>query len=140
MKSAPGIAFDYRPSRLVALAAGAIAQLAGSGVLLSGLPLWQKIIIALIALISSVLGLQRHLARDIVRIARGEGGWRLLDREGRESVVTLAGHMQRGFLLVLAFSGDGRRQRRVVLAPDNIDRETRRRLLLVLAVGEGKLR
>lgn len=138
MKSAPGIAFDYRPSRLIALAVSAITLFAVLAVLLSGLPFWQKIVIALIALISGALGLRRHLTRDVVRIARGEGGWRLVDREGRESVVTLAGHVQRGFLLVLAFAGEGWRQRRLVLAPDNIDRETRRRLLLVLAVGEGK--
>ena len=137
MKSAPTIAFDFQPCRGIALAVGIMTVLAVCAVLLSGLDTAAKVLLAFTALSVGMLGLRRHLNPGIVRIARGAGGWLLVDRQGNDLPVALIAHAQRGFLLVLDFHDDGAGQRRrFVLTPDNIDAELRRRLTLVLAVGE----
>ncbi|SFN07191.1 hypothetical protein [Dokdonella immobilis] len=133
MKSAPAIAFDYTPSRLIlagVLACGALAALA---VVLSGLGGFLKIPLVLLALGYAGHAAWRFADCPVVRMAHGEAGWILVDRSGNEEAVELAHHIRRGVLLVLAFAAGTRRPRRFVLAPDNLDAETRRRLLLVLA-------
>jgi hypothetical protein len=133
MKSAPDIAFDYAPSRLIlggVLSCGVLAALA---VMLSGLDGFLKIPLALFAL--GYAGQAAWRLRDcpVARMAHGEAGWILFDGSGNEEVVELDHHIRRGFLVVLAFGTGTRRLRRFVLAPDNLDADTRRRLLLVLA-------
>lgn len=138
MKSVPGIAFDYRPSHGLAWAMLGVAVAAVISVLLSGIPEFAKLLLGTVLAACGAFALYRHLKPDIVRVARGEGGWLLVDVEGKEWPVKLIDHVHRGFLLVLAFRQDGGRMHRLVLTPDNSDRELRRRLLLNLAVGEGQ--
>lgn len=45
MKSAPTIAVDYRPSRMIALAGGAIVLLAAVAPLLTGWPIAPKLVV-----------------------------------------------------------------------------------------------
>lgn len=140
MRSAPAIAFDYRPSRLIAVAGGIISALALLGIAASGLPMILKFVLSMLALFYGVIHLRRYLDSNIVRLAHGASGWSLVDREGREWVVKLEDHVHRGLLMVLVFSGEDSPKRRFVFVPDNIDGKTRRRLLLVLAAGDGKAR
>ena len=140
MRSAPAIAFDYRPSRLIAVAGGIISVLALLGIAASGLPMIVKLVLSVIAIFYGVINLRRYSDSNIVRIAHGASGWCLVDREGREWIVELKDHVHRGLLMVLVFSGEDLPTRRFVFVPDNIDRETCRRLLLVLAAGDGKAR
>jgi hypothetical protein len=135
MKSAPAIAFDYAPSRLIlggVLLLGAFAVLA---VLASGMATQLKALVAVLAAAYAGYAAKTFSTSSIRRIAHGEAGWLLVDRNGDEQAVELRHHVRRGNLLVLEFSASAQRVRRFVLTPDNIDAETRRRLLLVLAAG-----
>ena len=137
MKSAPAIAFDYRPSRRVAIAVVGVAALAILAVFLSGLSLGMRLVLALAALVLTVLALRKHLRPRTRRVAHGAGGWLLVDGEGNECSARLVAHVQRGNLLLLDFqAGNPPRQQRVLLTGDNSDAELRRRLILVLAATE----
>jgi toxin CptA len=136
MKSAPSIAFDYRPSGTIAVAIVALTMLSLAGVSASGLAPVMKWSIAIVALACAARALRRHLAPGFVRVARGAGGWLLVDGDGAQSPVMLAAHVRRGFLLVLEFRQPGAGRCHAILTPDNTDAELRRRLALVLAAGE----
>ena len=135
MKSAPGIAFDYRPCRGVAIAIAGVTGLAAIAILLSGLAPAAKLLMISVAFGYGALALRRHLRSNTVRIARGAGGWLLVDRDARETPVVLRDHVCRGFLLILGFRDQGGRAHRFVLTPANCAADLRRRLLLTLAVG-----
>jgi toxin CptA len=136
MKSAPSIAFDYRPSRTIAAAIVALTTLSIAGVSASGLVPILKWAIAIVAIAYAAWALRRHLVPGFVRIARSAGGWLLVDARGAQSPVILVAHVRRGFLLVLEFRQPGAGRSHAVLTPDNTDAELRRRLALVLAAGE----
>jgi toxin CptA len=131
MKSAPTIAFDYRPSRIVAIAAATVAALALAAPLLSGLPLVLRAALALLALLAGLASIRRFLRPRLRRVAHGATGWQLVDGdEAREA--TLLSHARIGAFIALSWRlADGER-RHAVLAPDNIDADTRRRVALLL--------
>ncbi|MEO7935265.1 MAG: hypothetical protein ABIR27_03320 [Dokdonella sp.] len=133
MKSAPSIAFDFSPSRGIAIAIAAITLLAMVAVLLGGFAMAVKLPIALGALLYGVCSLKRHLTPRVVRIAHGTGGWLLVDGNGAEFPATLVDSVRRGFLLVLGFRQEEGSVQRFVLTPDNCDADLRRRLLLTIA-------
>ena len=133
MKSAPGIAFDYRPSRRIAAIAAVIALLALIAILKSGLGLSIMIILIVVLPIYALIALRRFLNPPFVRVARDATGWQLVSRDGDSTVTTLRSHVRLGPLLVLDFPVPGQRRFHCVLASDVIDDELRRRLLLVLA-------
>lgn len=137
MKSAPAIAFDYRPSRRLAFAAGGLAAMAIVALSVSGLPLLVRGVLAAIVVAYAGIGLRRFLAPPCVRIARDATGWRLVEPGGEAVAATLAGHVRRGPLLVLDFRVSGRPRFHAVLTPDMLDTDTRRRLVLILARGSG---
>ncbi|MGB0134016.1 hypothetical protein [Dokdonella sp.] len=136
MKSAPAIAFDYRPSRLLGLAIACMTVLAVVATVLNGLDLQWRLLLALIAASFGSFALFRHLQPRYLRIARGEGGWILVDGHGVDHPASLIGHVDRGGLLVLEFVDDTVARTRFILAADNCEGDLRRRLLLVLAAGE----
>ena len=134
--TSPAIAFDYRPCRGIAMAIVGVTVLALIGVSVSGLVVALKLLIVLAVLLYGLLSLKRHWRPQTVRIARGEGGWLLVDGVGTESVVALVDHAHRGFLLMLGFrKGDGPVQR-FVLTPDNCTADLRRRLILSIAASK----
>jgi len=135
MKSAPNIAFDYRPCRGIAIALCGVTLLAAIAAVLSGLDPLAKLLIAGIAVASGAAALHRHLAAKTVRIAHGAGGWVLVDREATETPVALIDHIGRGVLLVLGFRDEGGQTQRFVLTPTNCAADLRRRLILTLAAG-----
>ncbi len=133
MKSAPAIAFDYRPSRRVAAAAATIAVLAIVAILASGIGTPARLVLIVAVSAHAAWSLRRFLATPFVRVTRDAGGWQLVTREDERLAASLRGHVRLGPLLVLEFAVPGRRPFRCVLAGDVIDTELRRRLLLVLA-------
>lgn len=133
MKSAPAIAFDFRPSRGIAMAITGMTLLAILAISLSGLSAPWTWLLAIMAFAHGSWSLHRHLRPGAVRIAHGEGGWLLVDSDGNESPVVLVDHAHPGFLLMLGFRMDGGPIQRFVLTPDNCDAELRRRLLLMIA-------
>ena len=138
MKSAPAIAFDYRPSRRVAIAVACVGVLAILAVFLGGLALSMRLALALAALALAIFALQRHLQPQTRRVSHGAGGWLLVDRDGNERSASLVAHVQRGNLLVLDFRAENPPGRqRVLLTVDNSDADLRRRLILVMAATAG---
>jgi toxin CptA len=133
MKSAPAIAFDYRPSRSVGLAIGGMTVLSLLAISHSGISMRWGWILAVAALSTGLHALYRHFHPGMVRIARTGAGWMLVDRRGLEYPVDLIRHIRRGLLLVLHFRHESGHRRSFVLMPDNVDADLRRRLLLALA-------
>jgi hypothetical protein len=133
MKSALAIAFDYRPSRWIAAGALLIGALAALSALICDLPLGVRLLLAVAVLAYALHVVRRFLHDPIRRIACVEGGWLLARDDGEEEAVSLRSSVRRGVLLVLEFIDDGGGLRRVVLTPDNLEADLRRRLILLLA-------
>lgn len=136
MKSALAIAFDYRPSRLVAAAAALVCIVAALAPWLSGLSLPLRAGLSLAALALGGAAIRRFLRAPFRRIALRSSGWLLIDASGREQPARLASHARLGAFLVLDFRPASRGRFRALLAPDNSDADTRRRLVPMLARGE----
>ena len=136
MKSAPPIAFDYRPSRAVIAATGAVGFVAALAPWWSAAPLGLRIALSLGALGIAVVALHRYRSPPFHRIVRRASGWRLVDRDGSERVATLSAHRRFGAWLALDWRCAPRARFRVLVTPDNLDADTRRRLVLLLARGE----
>lgn len=132
MKSAPTITFEFRPSRIVAAVAAVVAALAVIAPWFSGLPWYARASVSIVAGAGAAFALRRHLAPPFDRIAFGADGWRLVDRAGAERPANLAAHVCLGTLVSMTFATDAGRWTALV-APDNLDRETARRLRALLA-------
>jgi toxin CptA len=128
MKSAAAIAFDYRPSRLLAAAVIAVTALAVASVALSGMAPWLKLIAGTAACGYSGVVLRAFLRAGPCRIAwLAAGHWRVQGIAG-ERTAELRGASVRGPWIVLRLYGNNRKTDAFVLAPDNSDADTRRRL------------
>jgi toxin CptA len=129
MKSAPAIAFDYRPSRWLAAAIVLIVLLALLALAFSGIDLWVKLGLACTACIYAAYALLRFLSVPLRRIAwHAAGHWRIVDARGAEYVVELRHAAVRGDWIVLIFRRTDGERVPLVLAPDNCDTDIRRRL------------
>ena len=137
MKSAAAIAFDYRPSRLLAAAIVVVLALALLAVWLSGLDPVLKLLAAAAAVAHAAASLRRFLQGNTVRRAAWQeaGHWRVVDRDGEERVADLSGATVRAGWIVLNLRGAGAARITLVLAPDNSAAELRRRLRVRLARG-----
>jgi hypothetical protein len=136
MTSAVTIAFDYRPSRWLAAAGAAITVLAAIAIMLAALPWAVRGPLALVALALGARSLRRFLRTPVDRVALGESGWLVYRNHDDGQPATLRAHARIGPLQSIEFErADGLRIA-LVLTPDNLDRETRRRLHLVLARGD----
>lgn len=141
MKSVPAISFDYVPSRRVAIATLVMAVMALIAVAMCALPLWLRMIIGSGVVCVAWVAILRQQRSPFRHIGYGAGGWRLLDIDDTEHPVCLRHHAVLGPLLTLDFSpDDGSRgvgkHFRPVFAGDNLDPETRRRLVLLLSRAE----
>jgi hypothetical protein len=136
MKSAPSIAFDFRPPLAIAALVTALVAAAALAPWLSALPLFAKIALSLMALAYGVVAIRRFLRRRFVRIAYRASGWVLVDANGAEHAALLASHARYGAWLALGFHLDGRASFRALIGPGNSDAETRRRLILLLSRAE----
>jgi toxin CptA len=136
MRSAPSIAFDYRPSRWIASTAAAISFAAVAAPWFSGLPVSAQAVLSLAALVMGVFALRNFSQAKFRRVAFQASGWKLVDSAGIEHLAELASHLSFGTWLALDFRCAGRRRFHAVLGPDNFDTETRRRLILLLSRGE----
>lgn len=130
MRSAPAIAFEYRPSRLLIAALGAMLVLALLAIVMSSLAWPWKIGIAAGVLVSCALSLHRLSDPRWTHVAFGEAGWILADRTGSEAVALLMRHVKLGAMQVLTLRVDSR-PFHVVILPDNLGHDARRNLVLV---------
>jgi hypothetical protein len=133
MKSAPPIAFDYRPSRRVAAATLALVACALACTALNDLPAGLRLLLVPAVLVAAAGGLWRFLHPPFQRVAWSGSGWVLIDRQGRAHAATLAGQRRLGKLVALDFRCPMQAPFRPLLAGDNLDADTRRRLVLTLA-------
>jgi hypothetical protein len=136
MKSAPGIAFDYRPSAAVVALTSVIVVAAAAAPWLSAAWLPVKAAISIAALAFGARALGRFARAGFVRIAYRASGWVLVDSAGTEHAADLASHARHGPWIALDFRLDRKRRFRALLGPGNIDAETRRRLILLLSRAE----
>lgn len=132
MKSAPSIAFDYAPSRLLFVALCVATVLAVAAPWLSALPVVVCVVLSLLAIIVATIAARSFRAPPFVRIAYRGDGWVLLDRAGVEHAALLHAYRHLGAFVTLDWRHARRARFRVVLAPDNLDAETRRRLVVLL--------
>lgn len=135
MKSAPAIAFDLRPSRRIGAAAGVVVALATLVPWVTRLSAEVAVVLSLGAFVLGASALWRHMRPPFRRAAWRESGWILLDDDGLEHAAELESHARLGTLLALGFRHGPRARFRFLLAPDNLDADTRRRLILLLARG-----
>lgn len=103
---------------------------------LSGVPAVARASLSLSVLVAGIVALRRFSNVGFRRIAYQASGWKLVDAFEAEHAAELLSHTQLGNWLVLDFRNAGRRRFRALLGPDNVDAETRRRLILLLARAE----
>jgi len=133
MRSAPAIGFEWRPSRMLSACVVVLTGLAWAAVVMSGLPLWAKAILAIGTLVCGAGGLWRYRHPRVVALTwRSDGGVsiRLVGRgEGGEEVQgELRDARVLGFLIVLHLRWPDRGRASLWLLPDNLDADIRRRL------------
>jgi len=134
MKSAPAIAFDYRLSRRLLFAVCAVSALAVTALMLSGLPRWGKWILGIAVVGYVISGMRRERDRAPKRAAwRADGDWRLVFSDGFQTSAGIRSAALRGGWIFLNLRIENDSPVRLVLAPDNCDADTRRRLRVRLA-------
>jgi toxin CptA len=142
MKSASAITFDLRPSRLLVAALLIIAVLAAASVWLSELRRWPVVaILTCVAIAVLVAWTLPPLLR--VRWLRAgwnaEGQWSLLDTHQTAMGAQLLDWSALGLSLRLRLRTTAAETVIVHLLPDNLDRDTRRRLRVRLTQETGRI-
>ena len=134
MKSAPAIAFEYRPSHWLAATIVLIALLALGALALSGVDFWMKLALAGAACIYAGYTLRHFLRVPARRVAwHAAGHWRVANVGGAEHVAELQHAVVRGDWIVLSLRRSDGVRVSLVLTPDNCDADIRRRLRVRLA-------
>lgn len=139
MRSVPSIAFEVRPSRLLAFTLGGIAALAVLAVLLSGMPWWARVPLAI-----AVAAGATHAVWRLQRPALAAVGWHGDDRWtlALPGDIEVEGHLCSGRvlgpLIVLRLAWAPRGRAALALLPDNLDADTRRRLRMRLSASADK--
>jgi toxin CptA len=131
MRSVPAIAFDYRPSRLLAAALVVMTALAVAAIAFCRLAAELKFSLTAIALICSFAALRGLLSPKWTHISWSDAGWVLSDRSGTECPATVVGLTQLRSMLVLRLCA-GQHPFNCLLLPDNSDSQLRRRLVLLM--------
>jgi toxin CptA len=141
MKSATAIAFDLRPSRLLTLALALLAALAVTAIWLSRLG-QSPLIAAAASAVVALLVRQRVARLWQLRWRRlgwnADGNWLLLDAAQAQAKAELRGWSALGLVLLLRLRTAGGENLSLQLLPDNLDRDTRRRLRIRLEQESGK--
>jgi toxin CptA len=134
MTSAPAIGFDHAPSRLLQRALLAVAALAVTSTLLCSLPLWLRVLLAVLVLVAT-WGTLRRLATPAVVAAgwSGELDWTLRMRDSEDVSASLVSFRVLGAFVLLRLRTARHGTCVLLLAPDNSDADIRRRLRMRLA-------
>lgn len=133
MRSAPTIAFDYRPSRWLLVAVIVMGVLAAMAVMVAGLTWWLRWPLALAA-----AAYAWRQWRDLRRGApdavawRSDGSWMIRDVHGDEREAELLASRVLAGMIFLQLRSDARRVG-LVLTSDNLDPDRLRRLRMRLS-------
>ncbi len=134
MKSAAAIGFDYRPSRLVAAGVVAVYLLSLLALVLSGLPWWSRIVLAIAAVVLATRSLLRFLRPGYSSLLwHAAGHWQMRNAVGQERAAELRHASVLGTAVVLTLRSASAGTVAFVLLPGNCDAETLRRLRVRLA-------
>lgn len=131
MKSAAAITFERRPSWLLALSLALLTGLALSAVWSSGLRERPEAA-GLVSLLCLILLLRQLRGQFVSRWRRAAwdsaGNWQLLDLHAAAQPMRLTAWHALGLCLLLRLRSDAGERVNLVLLPDNLDADTRRRL------------
>ncbi len=134
MTSAPSIGFEYRPSRWPSRLLVLIGALALLSIWISGVPRLAAVGLSLLVM-AVVAGYIRQQGRSPVRLVtwRSDGGWQLQLPDDSEVEAQLLDARHRGALIMLRLRWATRGRATLLLFPDNLDADTRRRLRMRLS-------
>lgn len=134
MKSAPVIAFEYRPSRWLAMTVVVLTVLALIALAVCGMPLWMKLPIAVCALTYAAICLTRFWRVSPIEVTwYSAGHWGISGMHDDETVAELDHAIVQAGWIVLTLRRTNGERLRLPLSPDVCDRDTRRRLQVRLA-------
>ncbi|MEO6800256.1 MAG: protein YgfX [Rhodanobacter sp.] len=134
MTSAPAIGFDYAPSRWLQRAVLCVAALAALAVMVSALPLWISLTLAVAVLLAAWRALRQLRASPVVAAGWGAGSdWTLHMTDHEDLAAELLSFRVLGVFVLLRLRTGERRVHVLLLAPDNSDADIRRRLRMRLA-------
>ncbi len=136
MRSAPAIAFDYRPPPRVVAPVAILSLAAMAAPWLSVLPPPVCAALSLAALLIALRALHRFVRPRFRRVACRSSGWTLVDAAEFEHAAELVAHTLLGAWIALDFRVEGRGRFRALLGPGNADADLRRRLIHSLARAE----
>lgn len=138
MKSANAIVIEYQPSRGLVGAVLVATVLALVAIAFSAIPSWATFALALCVGGYAGFAVMRFLRSPIKRAALQPGGhWRVVDCDGREFSAELVHGIARGAWIVLKLRRSDGKNLALILAPDNCDTDSRRRLRVRLANLQG---
>jgi toxin CptA len=133
MTSAPAIGFEYRPSRMLRRGLIAVAAMAVLAVASCGLAWWLKLPLGAAVVLATWQSVRRLAAVPVVAAGwSADSDWtlRLIDHE--DVPATLASFRVFGVFVLLRLQTVERGTQVLLLAPDNSDRDIRRRLRMRL--------
>jgi toxin CptA len=134
MRSAPAIGFDVRPSRLLVAGVLVVAVLAVAATWLSGGPWELRVVITGGAVAYVSLTRSRLLQPELAAVLwHGDGSWTQRLADGRETEATQRSARVLGPLIALRLAWLPHGRTALVLLPDNLDADTRRRLRMRLS-------
>jgi len=136
MKSAPSIAFDFRPSRVIAAAVVAVSLAAALAPWQCRLPTIAEIALSIAVCVVALTSLRNFRNGPVRKIAYRAAGWTMVDAGEIERPVELSAHLRIGSWIALTLRDADRRVFRAWLGPDNLDPDTRRRLIVLLSRAE----
>jgi toxin CptA len=136
MRSAPSIGFDYRPSRWPRRLLAMLGVLALVAIVDSGAGPYLALLMSIAVGAWVVVALRRGRS-SIVRRAtwRADGGWQLHLRDDSEVEARLLDARMVAGAIILRLGWPPRAREALLLFPDNLDAETRRRLRMRLSAG-----
>lgn len=139
MRSVPSIAFEVQPSRLLAVALRGIAVLAVLAVLLSGMPWWARLSLAIAVAAGAARAVWRLRRPALAAVGwRGDDRWMLALPGDTEVEGRLRSGRVLGPLIVLRLAWAPHGRAALALLPDNLDADTRRRLRMRLSASADK--
>ncbi len=136
MTSAPAIGFDYSPSRWLQRALLLVAVLAVLATMLCALPLWLRLLVAVVVVLVTWDTRRRLAAPAVIAAGWSDGSdWTLRMTDNEDIPAILVSFRVLGAFVLLRLRLRSARQGTCVLllAPDNSDADIRRRLRMRLA-------
>jgi toxin CptA len=134
MTSAPAIGFEYSPSRWLPRMSIAIAALAVAAVVCCALAVWIKLSLIAIVLLATWRSVRATAASIVAAVGlSADNDWMLRLTSYEDVPATLASFRVLGAFVLLRLRTAALGTQVVLLAPDNSDADTRRRLRMRLA-------